>query len=351
MPLMIFARLAFVCVFITCGCVACGAGGGDANPDATADLGGDAGYAQDEKTTGGGGAIDAGPGVVEYGLPTPGASPLWITAGPDGNLWFTEDPGNQIGRITPAGVITEFVVPTKASRPYAITAGPDGNVWFTEQAAGQIGRITPTGSVLEFAVPSGVGQPQGITSGPDGNLWVAVGVRLARVTPDGVFTCFPPASEPVPVSGTLGEVTAGPDGNLWFTEMYGNAIGRMSPSGAYAQFVLPNASSVPRGITAGPDGNLWFTEEMTDKIGRITPSGDIVEFAVASAGMPTAITRGLDGNLWFTDPGVGRITPAGSITLYSGPSFHGGPFGIAAGTDGGIWFTKILGKTIARIVP
>ena len=34
---------------------------------------------------------------------TPGSSPLGITAGPDGNLWFTEHSGNAIGRITPGG--------------------------------------------------------------------------------------------------------------------------------------------------------------------------------------------------------------------------------------------------------
>ncbi len=37
-----------------------------------------------------------------------GANPHGITAGPDGNLWFTEETGNRIGRITPLGVVTEF---------------------------------------------------------------------------------------------------------------------------------------------------------------------------------------------------------------------------------------------------
>ena len=31
-----------------------------------------------------------------------------------------------------------------------ITAGPDGNVWFSESEAGQIGRIAPDGTVTEF---------------------------------------------------------------------------------------------------------------------------------------------------------------------------------------------------------
>jgi hypothetical protein len=34
---------------------------------------------------------------------------LWvITAGPDGNLWLTEETHNAVGRITPGAVITEF---------------------------------------------------------------------------------------------------------------------------------------------------------------------------------------------------------------------------------------------------
>jgi virginiamycin B lyase len=40
----------------------------------------------------------------------------------------------QIGRITPAGVITEFSEGLTDS-PSGITAGPDGNLWFTEADA------------------------------------------------------------------------------------------------------------------------------------------------------------------------------------------------------------------------
>src|SRR6266516_3008942 len=62
-----------------------------------------------------------------------GAGLANITAGPDGNLWFTEPNIDRIGRITPAGVVTEFSAGiTAGARPYDITAGPDGNLWFTE---------------------------------------------------------------------------------------------------------------------------------------------------------------------------------------------------------------------------
>jgi eukaryotic-like serine/threonine-protein kinase len=42
----------------------------------------------------------------------------------------------------PNGTITEFPVPTASSSPSGITAGPDGNLWFTEYDGNKIGRIT-----------------------------------------------------------------------------------------------------------------------------------------------------------------------------------------------------------------
>ncbi len=39
--------------------------------------------------------------------------------------------------------ITECPIPTTSSGPLNITTGPDGNIWFTEQFANTIGKITP----------------------------------------------------------------------------------------------------------------------------------------------------------------------------------------------------------------
>src|ERR1700728_2100151 len=74
-----------------------------------------------------------------------------IAAGPDGNLWFTDEScqgisGNPcaIGRITPSGTITEFPIGL-SSDPFDIAAGPDGNLWFTNDTIpAAIGRISPS---------------------------------------------------------------------------------------------------------------------------------------------------------------------------------------------------------------
>jgi streptogramin lyase len=69
--------------------------------------------------------------------------PTAITAGPDGNVWFTESTSgsNKIGRITPSGTVTEFATPSSSSAPWGITTGPDGNIWFTENSSGKIGTL------------------------------------------------------------------------------------------------------------------------------------------------------------------------------------------------------------------
>ena len=120
-----------------------------------------------------------------------------ITAGPDGNVWFTEAAADKIGRITPAGVVTEFSsgltdgpaldpIDGKpfAAEPSSIAVGPDGNLWFTEPFVNRIGRITPAGTITEFA--TGITKnafPDVITAGPDGSMWFteAVFVKVARV--------------------------------------------------------------------------------------------------------------------------------------------------------------------------
>jgi streptogramin lyase len=142
-------------------------------------------------------SLSAAPAWAAVGTITefsPAGLPRGITAGPDGNLWFTEEAGNQIGRITPSGSITEFPLPTKCGlsggcEPWSITTGPDGNLWFTELDGNRVGRITPTGSITEFRLvgtcgyPTGCG-PAGITSGPDGNLWFTeyIGNKIGRLS-------------------------------------------------------------------------------------------------------------------------------------------------------------------------
>src|SRR5882724_9171886 len=64
--------------------------------------------------------------IVEHGAPG-GRDTGGITSGPGGNLWLTEPVANKIASVGPGGMFTEYAVPTPGAGPYSIAAGPDGN--------------------------------------------------------------------------------------------------------------------------------------------------------------------------------------------------------------------------------
>jgi len=294
---------------------------------------------------------------TEYPLPNSSSSPDGIISGPDGNLWFLEQNGNRIGKITPTGAITEYPVPTLNSRPSEITSGPDGNLWFTEQNGNKIGRITPVGVITEFPLFSSRSDPNGISQGPDGNLWFTElsGNKIGRITPVGEITEFP-----VPIGNSRPyDITVGSDGNLWFTEQAGDRIGRITTAGVVTEFPVPSGGN-PLGITAGPDGNLWFTDfsflvVTGNRIGKITTAGVVTEFPILTSGnvtVPEGITEGTDGNLWFVEAlanKLGRITPAGAIVEFPMPTVGSQPVGITKGPDGSLWLTEFAGNNIAKV--
>ncbi len=200
----------------------------------------------------------AGQTFTEFPVPTSQAGPSMITAGPDGNLWFTETHGPGIGRITPEGVITEFTIPTLL--PVGIAAGPDGSLWFTAGNVPSIGRVTTSGTFTEFPITTRA-RPQGIATGPDGALWFTDYYhtnKIRRITTSGVITEFPLGTGDT--AHGVG-IVAGPDGNLWFTQgadssLGNNRIGRLTPSGSFTEWLF-SIWSWPWYIAVGPDGALW----------------------------------------------------------------------------------------------
>jgi streptogramin lyase len=81
-------------------------------------------------------------------------SPLYITLGPDGNLWFAAN--FSIYRLTvPGHHLSQFPVPGQHTPPFpykpfylafGITTGSDGNLWFTGgygNAGNHVGRVSP----------------------------------------------------------------------------------------------------------------------------------------------------------------------------------------------------------------
>ena len=225
--------------------------------------------------------------IIEYPASPTAGRRFGITAGPDGNLWFTNFDARKIGRVTPAGAITEYPAGagTTDGSPYGITAGPDGNLWFTDYGAHKIGRITPAGVITEYPAGTGTsyGSVSGIATGPDGNLWFtdSLARNIGRVTTDS----------PAPATGNL-------------LRNPGAEFGMPAPSDAVTAPVLgwaamPNfttvASSAPASLPPAPSGGALFAAGPNDAFSQAIQ--DVAVSARAAAIDTHRATAGLAGQL------------------------------------------------------
>jgi streptogramin lyase len=279
-----------------------------------------------------------------------------ITAGPDGNLWFTlgavYGTTNAIGRVTPSGTVTEF--PLEAT-PGIIVAGPDGNLWFTEEgvtAAGLIdygvGRITPDGTMTAFNTPA---RPVDLIAGPDGNIWFTEyrepAAAVGSVTPTGVYS---KVADGVSHSSS-NRITANIDGIAWLT--YDSGLKSITADGTVTAFPI-DFQSLIGDFVAGTDGNLWLLE-LQHSIVRVTPAGVLTRFTNNSALGPgdgaLGLTGGPGGDIWYTSyRSLGRLTPEdGKVVKFDGPALYGMKDAITTGPDGNIWFGA--GKNVGKVAP
>src|SRR5579872_4200212 len=61
-------------------------------------------------------------------------------------------------------------------------------------------------------------------------------------------------------------------------------------SGPINEYTIPTADSFPGDIVKGPDGASWFTESEGNKIARISTTGQFTEYPLPNGGNPQGIT-------------------------------------------------------------
>jgi virginiamycin B lyase len=312
--------------------------------------------------------------VAEFPVLSPGAFSLAMTAGADGNVWFSEmsvggsttSVPTKIGRITSAGTVTEFPLSVQNAVVESIVKGSDGNVWYLRTGSPTstpgavtpyaIGRISPTGVMTEFSITE-VGEV--LTVGPDGALWFTelasggahqLAGKIGRITVSGEISEFP-----LPTAGVLpGLITTGADGALWFTTAAMNqtapviGIGRITTAGVVTMFPLPPMAGRASSLVSGPDGNLWLTEPPANKglaphLARVTPAGAYTEFPLKGAGQgAVGLAAGPDGALWAGGVGlIERFTVAGVESSIALPDPNYQVIALTAGPNGTLWFSEV----------
>jgi virginiamycin B lyase len=282
-----------------------------------------------------------------------------VTAGPGDALWFN-GPGG-VSKMTPDGSVTHVAPILEGFEAQDITAGPDGNLWVTQDGFigdGQsaIARVTPAGGVTAFSAGLTKGNTPGeIAPGPDGALWFSQfdaefagpETGFGRITTSGAIT-----NVPIPGADGIDDFAFGADGRIWFTEL-DPIVGAVDPeSGEVEKWELGDFldTNVDEMI-AGPDGDIWFVQERNRgdvvQIKRIDSDGNIStvtsdllrgsnirELAAGGDGFAYAIDRTFDL--------IYRISPMGDVIAMTGSideKFK--PLDLAVGPGGYLWVPSL----------
>jgi len=290
-----------------------------------------------------------------------------ITVGPDGNLWtagtrFDTQTGAVIGdfidRISLSGGVTTFNVGTTNGTPESISAGPDGNLWFTEPDANVIGRITTAGQITLFNVPTPGSQPTGIVAGPNGNIWFSE--AASRHIGEYFLTGTPPAApapttsalaadlsapavgQTVHLTATVASAAGTPGGTVTFFD--GNtALGTVSLD-AGGKAVLTTAFRTAGGhtLTAVFNGTAGFAPSRSAALSEAVSQAATTTTLTASAN-PAPVGKPLTLTVTVTPAFTGAGEPTGIVILHDGSNT------LAVGTldaNGQVTFTFVPGQVV-----
>lgn len=279
-----------------------------------------------------------------------------ITAGPDGNMWFTL-PGKKVGMISPAGIVQEFEL-AKIENTIGIAAGPEGRIWVVS-----IGKAlsflpaNPTGTEELFESPLINAQPQ-IVLGPEGLFWVASNNKVAKFSPKD----FNGSIKEVALTGALSPKDIDVAGSLIAiadTEVVPvvetSRVVTFTPAGVQKDFTIPGPS---QGLAGASTGQIAYSAPLAkpEQSGLITPPNPASAFELI--GDPFGVAYGADQAFWIVQFAAGQLTRVASTGQTS--ALAGLPIEsarqIAAGPGNTLWVTliksekgKVPVSAIARI--
>ena len=268
--------------------------------------------------------------IGTYDVPTSNSEPYRIVfAG--GMVWFSELSGNKIGRLDPAtGIISEFPLPTADARPSGldVMTGNPTTVWFTESStsANAIGRLVVT-DTLHFAIneysisaSASNAKPEEIHIQNSNLIWFSapgasrIYLFVLSAWPNPVAAL---AFVPMGTGSQPWAIDMDGRGFLWATDRSLGRILEVYPTTMQWTNVywLPTVAADPFDMLVH-SRTIWFTELNGNALGRLqitgTATGAFTEFALISNSQPMGLTRDADGCIWVAEYGGSRI---GSLCL------------------------------------
>ncbi len=269
-----------------------------------------------------------------------------------GNIFVTENSGQTIRKITPAGVVTTFV--GFIQYPLGITIDSDNNLYVATQPS--IRKITPSGTVTVLAggtngdavgtlATASFSVPNGITFDLSGNLYVCDTNKIKKISiaQDSVTVFAGPAAGDASTGDVVGTgntvrfdglrgIACDSNGNLFVCDSNNNKIKKITPAGVVSVFAGPQAGTningtvdglgtdvrlkLPHGILIDKATNyIYVAESGSDRIRRISPYGIVTTCVGPGPGVSytESVTNGIDTVARFFNPHGLILAKDGSI--------------------------------------
>jgi sugar lactone lactonase YvrE len=225
-----------------------------------------------------------------------------------GNMYVVDATNKLVRRITQNGVVTTFAGASNFTTPYGIAVDYNDDVYVSDEGANNIKKITSGGSVSIFC--SGLSTPKGICFDTANTLYVANfgNNRILRVDNNGSVANFAGSAIASSVDGNgLSATFNGPIGiaidyakNAYVTEVAGHKIRKITGVGVVTTLAGSGSAgdangtgsaatfNMPNGIAVDNDLNVYVADSGNNKIRRISPAGVVTTYAGPSAGTTTA---------------------------------------------------------------
>ncbi|GMV06252.1 MAG: hypothetical protein AMXMBFR53_25280 [Gemmatimonadota bacterium] len=201
-----------------------------------------------------------------------GAGPHNIVVDAAGVPWYTGNLVGNLGRIDPVThEITTYPMPDEAARdPHTLTFDKNGDMWFTVQGGNFIGKFwKETGQVRLVKAPEAEGRggrmgssrPYGIEMDSRDRPWIVLfnTNKIATVDPESfelkAYDLPDPGARPRRIGITS-------DDMVWYVDYARGYLGRLDPaSGDVKEWPMPSGpQSRPYGMAVDADDRIWFVE-------------------------------------------------------------------------------------------